>query len=185
MSEVEKFSSDLVSGPEAPSVSIAETMDFVANFLRRRWLTIIICVLLSVVAGAVFLHMASPIYTASATMMIETQKTPFQDSLQGKTTQDAPWIESQIGVLRSQPVAAYVVRQLRLADDPQFIRSDIGPFDKVLARLGWGNPDPQTEAERVGAAIAVVMGGLDVKRVGATYLLQINFRSPHPDPAPK
>jgi uncharacterized protein involved in exopolysaccharide biosynthesis len=89
VSEVEKFSSDLVSGPEAPSASIAETMDFVANFLRRRWLTIIICVLLSVVAGAVFLHMASPIYTASATMMIETQKTPFQDSLQGKSTQTA------------------------------------------------------------------------------------------------
>src|ERR1700720_4960650 len=106
MSEVEKFSSDLVSGPEAPSVSIAETMDLVANFLRRRWLTIVICVLLSAVAGAAFLRVASPIYTASSTMMIETQKTPFQDSL-GKTTQDAPWIESQIGVLKSQPVAAY------------------------------------------------------------------------------
>jgi succinoglycan biosynthesis transport protein ExoP len=185
VSEVEKFSSDLVSGPEAPSASIAETMDFVANFLRRRWLTIIICVLLSVVAGAVFLHMASPIYTASATMMIETQKTPFQDSLQGKTTQDAPWIESQIGVLRSQPVAAYVVRQLRLADNPQFIRSDIGPFDEVLARLGWGNPEPQTEAERAGAAIAVVMGGLDVKRIGQSYVLLISFRSPNADVATK
>ena len=185
MSEVEKFSSDLVSGPEAPSASIAETMDFVANFLRRRYLTIIICVLLSVVAGAVFLHMASPIYTASATMMIETQKTPFQDSLLSKTTQDAPWIESQIGVLKSQPVAAYVVRQLRLADDPQFIRSDIGPFDKILARLGWGDPEPQTEAERAGAAVAVVMGGLDVKRIGQSYVLLISFRSPNADIAAK
>jgi polysaccharide biosynthesis transport protein len=185
MSEVEKFSSDLVSGPEAPSVSIAETMDLVANFLRRRWLTIVICVLLSAVAGAAFLRVASPIYTASSTMMIETQKTPFQDSLLNKTTQDAPWIESQIGVLRSQPVAAYVVRQLRLADDPQFIRSDIGPFDKVLARLGWGSPEPQTEAERAAAAVAVVVGGTDVKRIGQSYVLQINFRSPNADLATK
>ena len=185
MSEVEKFSSDLVSGPEAPSVSIAETMDHVANFLRRRWLTIVICVLLSAVAGAAFLRVASPIYTASSTMMIETQKTPFQDSLLSKTTQEAPWIESQIGVLKSQPVAAYVVRQLRLADDPQFIRSDIGPFDKVLARLGWGSPEPQTEAERAGAAVAVVMGGVDVKRIGQSYVLLISFRSPNADVATK
>jgi succinoglycan biosynthesis transport protein ExoP len=185
MSEVEKFSSDLASGPEAPSVSIAETMDRVANFLRRRWLTIVICVLLALVAGAVFLRVASPIYTASSTMMIETQKTPFQDSLLNKTTQDAPWIESQIGVLRSQPVAAYVVRQLRLADDPQFIRSDIGPFEKLLARLGWGSPEPQTEAERAGAAVAVVMGGTDVKRIGQSYVLLISFRSPNADLATK
>src|ERR1700737_622930 len=185
MSKVEKFSSDLASGPEAPSVSIAETMDLVANFLRRGWLTIVICVLLSLVAGAVFLRVASPIYTASSTMMIETQKTPFQDSLLNKTTQDAPWSESQIGVLRSQPVAAYVVRQLRPADDPQFIRSDIGPFDKLLARLGWGSPEPQTEAERAGAAVAVVMGGLDVKRSGQSYVLLISFRSPNADVATK
>src|SRR6202011_5089533 len=111
MSEVEKFSSDLVSGREAPSASIAETMDLVANFLRRRWLTIVICVLVFLVIGGGFLRIASPIYTASSTMMIETQKTPFQDSLLGKPTQEAPWIESQIGVLRSQPVAAYVVKQ--------------------------------------------------------------------------
>src|ERR1700732_2616750 len=135
MSEVEKFSSDLVSGPEAPSVSIAETMDHVANFLRRRWLTIVICVLLSVVAGAAFLRVASPIYAASSTMMIETQKTPFQDSLLNKTTQEAPWIESQIGVLKSQPVAAYVVRQLRLEGEPQFIWSDNWPLGKILCRL--------------------------------------------------
>src|ERR1700738_616951 len=134
MSEVEKFSSDLVSGPEAPSVSIAETMDLVANFLRRRWLTIVICVLLSLVIGAAFLRLASQIYTAFSTMMIETQKTPFQDSLLGKPTQEAPWIESQVGVLKSQPVAAYVVRQLRLAGEPQFSLADLGSFDRVLCR---------------------------------------------------
>ena len=33
------------------------------------------------------------------------------------------WIESQIGVMRSQNVAAYVVKQLRLAEDPEFVHS--------------------------------------------------------------
>ena len=187
MPEVEQLDSGLLDGPNPPaSQTLGAQLDIVTNFLRRRYLIILICILLSLLGGALFLYKASPVYTASATMMIEPRKTPFPDSLLGNGTQsEGPWIDSQIGVLKSQPVAAYVVRQLRLADDPQFIRSDIGPFDKFLARLGWGNPEPQTEAERVGAAIAVVMGGLDVKRVGASYLLQINFRSPYPEQATK
>ena len=36
---------------------------------------------------------------------------------------DSAWIESQIGILKSQNVAAYVVKQLRLAEDPQIHRS--------------------------------------------------------------
>ena len=66
-------------------------------------------------------------------------------------------------VLRSQPVAAYVVKQLRLADDQQFLRSQNGVFDRLLARLGWGKPEPQSQAEQVGAAVQVVMDGLDAE----------------------
>ena len=69
-----------------------------------------------------------------------------------------------------------MVKQLRLADDPTFIRSGIDPFDKFLARLGWEDPDPKTEPERVDAAIAALIKGLDVQRVGASYLVRIDFR---------
>ena len=88
-------------------------------------------------------------------------------------------------VLKSQPVAAYVVKQLRLADDQQFLRSENGVFDRVLARLGLGKPEPQSDAERFGAAVEVVTGGLDVKRVGPSYVVQINFRSPNAEQGTK
>ena len=105
------------------------------------------------------------------------------------STNEASWIESQIGVLRSQPVAAYVVKQLRLAEDPQFVKSQSGPFerlfDRVLARVGWGDPEPNSDAERFGAAVQALMSGLNVSRIGPSYMVQINFRSPNAEQATK
>ena len=117
-------------------------------------------------------------------MMIETRNSQIlQKTSVGDLRPDPAWIESQIGVLRSQNVAAYVVKQLRLAEDREFIRSNIGPFDKLLARFGWGDPEPTTEGERTGAAIGTVMGGLDVRRVGQSYMMRIDFSSPNREQA--
>ena len=118
-------------------------------------------------------------------MLIETRQSPLQQTMSRDPAPDAAWIESQIGVLRSQNVAAYVVKQLRLADDPDFTRSDTGLFDKIRARLGWSAPEPSTEAERTGRAIAALMGGLQARRLGASYMMQIDFRSPNPAQAIK
>ncbi|MFZ2135635.1 MAG: AAA family ATPase [Xanthobacteraceae bacterium] len=123
-------------------------------------------------------------------MLLEARKTPFADALLSNTsTNEASWIESQIGVLRSQPVAAYVVKQLRLAEDPQFVKSQNGAFerlfDRVLARIGWGDPEPNSDAERFGAAVQALASGLSVGRIGPSYLVQISFRSPSAEQATK
>ena len=64
-----------------------------------------------------------------------------QKSSVGDPQPDAAWIESQIGVLKSQNVAAYVVKQLRLADDPEFTRSGTGLLDKLLPGSVGGRPN--------------------------------------------
>jgi polysaccharide biosynthesis transport protein len=177
-----------LNGPETPlSASLAQQMSFVAGFLRRRYLTIVIFLLLALACGALYMFTAVPVYTASSTMMIEARKSPLQESLLGlsSTTPDPAWIDSQIQILTSQSVAAYVVKQLRLADDPQFVRGGRGPLDKLLARVGLGAAEPNSDAERVGAAVAAVMAGLQVKRVGASYLVKIDFRSQNPEIAAK
>ena len=119
--------------------------------------------------------------------MIEPRKGLLQQTLGGDPPPDAAWIESQIGVLKSQNVAAYVVKQLRLAEDPQFIRSGDGlidqllaGFDKLLARLGWQAPNPKQKRSDVGEAIAAFMRRLDVRRIGTSYLMRIDFRSRNP-----
>ena len=169
--------SDSVIGPEAPaSATLGAQIDIVVKFLRRRYLTILIGLLLALPFGALYLYITPATYTASATMMIESRKSPLEPLL-GNSSPDPAWIESQIGVLKSLNIASYVVKQLRLADDPEFIRSGETPLDKLLARFGWGPPEPKTEPERVSAAIGALSNGLEVKRVGGSYLMRIEFRS--------
>jgi succinoglycan biosynthesis transport protein ExoP len=162
--------------------TVGERIDFVMGFLRRRYLIILICLLLAIPMGGLYHFTAPATYTASTTMMIESQQTPLQRSQVAPP--DAPWIESQIGVIKSVNVAAYVVKQLRLADDPEFT-SATGLFDKIFARLGWKNSEPASEAERVSQAISTLSSQLEARRVGQSYLMQIDFRSVNPGQAIK
>src|SRR5262245_6265590 len=167
-------------------------MDFIVRFLRRRYLIILTSLLLCLPLGALYLFTAPSSYTASAAILIEPRKGLLQQTLGGDPQlPDAAWIESQIGVLKSQNVAAYVVKQLRLAEDPEFIRSDEGLIDrlltlsdKLLARLGWP-AEPKTEAEHVAATIVAFMNQLDVRRIGTSYLMKIDFRSRNREQAVK
>src|SRR5262245_34921611 len=173
-------------GLEVPaSMSLGAVIDLALAFLRRRWLGIAVCLVVSVALGGAYLYTAKPSYTATATMMLETRKDLIlPQSLLGEVPPDATWIESQIGVLKSQSVVAYVVRQLRLADDPGF-SYPTSPFEKLLARFGWGTPAPQTDAERTGSAIGTVMSGLEIKRLGPSLLIRIDFRGSNPEQAAK
>src|SRR4029077_10919607 len=92
---------------------------------------------------------------------------------------------SQMGVLRSVNVAAYVAKQLRLADDPAFMGTTPGLFDRLLVRLGWSTSDSKSEAERAAKATGRVIGGLGVQRLGLSYMIRIDYRSDNPDLAVK
>jgi polysaccharide biosynthesis transport protein len=184
--KIEKPQSDPMIGPELPEApTLGAQIDIVTGFLRRRYLLILTGLLLSVPLGALYLYITPASYTASAVMMIEPRKGPL-DSLVGSTVPDTLWIDSQSIALKSLNVASYVVKQLRLADDPEFVRSGVEWFDKLLARLGWGeDPEPKTEAERVGAAINAFNNGLDVRRIRESYMMRIDFRSQNSEQATK
>jgi succinoglycan biosynthesis transport protein ExoP len=171
---------DLVASP-----TVGERIDFVKAFLRRRYLGILIFVILSVPCAVLYLFVIPPTYTASAMLLIESQSNVLQHTIFGGDLRvDASWIESQMGVLRSQNVAAYVVKQLRLADDPQFTREpDL--IDKVMIRLGYKPPWTKSETERTNKAVIAVMKALDVRRVGQSYIMTINVSWPNQDQAIK
>ena len=163
------FENSLISANEvdvATPATFSERIDFIVGFLRRRYISILFCLLASLPFGALYLRLTPATYTASTTMMMETRPSRLQESLMGESPADPVWLESQIGVLRSLNVSSYVVKQLRLADDPKFVDSDAGLIAKILARFGKEPAAPKSEAERVGAAIREVSRGLDVRRAG-------------------
>jgi succinoglycan biosynthesis transport protein ExoP len=183
---IEQPESDLVIGPELPaSPTLGAQINFVIGFLRRRYLLILTGLLLALPFGAFYLYITPAAYTASSVMMIEPRKGPLEP-LMSSTIPDTVWIESQSIALKSLNVTGYVVKQLRLADDPEFVRSGVDWLDKLRFRLGWGaDPEPKSEPERVAAATAAVKSGLSIKRLGQSYMMQIDFRSQNMEQATK
>src|SRR5262245_50611368 len=102
----ESLQSTAISDQEiAPSPTLAERIDFAWSFLRRRYLIVLGCLLFALPVGGLYLYVTPAAYTASTTMLIDTRSNrALQQTILGDTTPDAGWIESQIGVLRSQSV---------------------------------------------------------------------------------
>src|SRR6185436_20152396 len=101
-----------ISGAElevSPPTSFGGQIDLVTAFLRRRYLSILVCTLVALPIGAFILFTTPSTYTASAVMMIETRKSPLPGLAGADAPVDAGWIESQIGIMKSQNVASYVV----------------------------------------------------------------------------
>jgi succinoglycan biosynthesis transport protein ExoP len=183
--QTEQLASIPLDGTElSASSTFGERIDFAKAFLRRRYLVILTCLLLSAPFAALYLISTPPTYTASATMLIESQSNLLARSLFGSDMRlDAAWMESQIGIIKSQLVAAYVVKQLRLADDPRFTRPEPGLLERIMIRFGRKPPEAKSEGERTNQAILAVMGGLDARRVGQSYVMSINASWSSPDQA--
>jgi len=167
---------------------------YVIGLLRRRYPSILAFLFGSLAIGALYLLVAPPSFTASATMMIDARRSPALQSIYPDAPTDGAWIESQLGILKSENVALNVVKQLHLAEDAEFTRSDAGllsqirafvsgnPFLGQIRTLVTGKPPRSSESRseestRQAAAVAAVIGGLDVRRVGPSYLVRIEFRS--------
>ena len=110
------------------------------GFLRRRYLSIFAFVLAALACAGLYLLITPPSFTASATMMIDARRSQALQSIYPDAPSDAAWIESQIGILKSENVALNVVKQLRLTEDLAFTGSASGWFDQLAAFVSGNLP---------------------------------------------
>jgi len=113
--------------------SAAEFYTDLVRFIRRQLPLILGIAFLSLALGVVYVLNAPPMYTAQASMIIDTRKVNLfqQPSLIGDTQVDSAAVESQVEILRSENIALAVIRDLRLADDPEFV----GPGGGLIGSL--------------------------------------------------
>ena len=93
-------------------------------------------------------------------------------------------VESQVEVLKSENIARSVVKANHLTENPDIVGSGNDLWGTVTAAI-FGAPPPEvsSETELTKRAVGAVMGGLSVKRVGLTYVIEIGFQSKSPDTA--
>jgi len=169
----------------APSTAMSPA-DVIASFARlsrRRAGIIVLIFACCVVCGAVYLYVAPPKYLAHASLIIDTRKTQLfqQQQVLADTPVDSATVDSQIEVLKSETIAAAVVKELHLTTDPEFVGSKPGLFGTIISFLFPSAPASETDLEQ--RAQETFHAGLFPRRVGTTYVIEIGFLSRSPERA--
>jgi polysaccharide biosynthesis transport protein len=166
-------------------MGLAEFVNFAWGFSRRQYLVVIFCALLAILLGLIYLQHTPPRYTAHAAMIIDTRKGQvFQNqSILADAPIDLAGVESQVQIVKSENVAASVIKGLQLIEVPEFVGGAASPIDRLLAYLRSSPPPPRSEFELMRQVINTFERNLDAVRVGMSYVLDISYTANDPDRA--
>ncbi|RVA29636.1 ATPase, partial [Mesorhizobium sp. M7A.F.Ca.US.001.01.1.1] len=109
----------------------------ITAFLRHYIGTVIACLAAALLVVGFYILTTDPTFTASARILIEP-KLPqhLQEGGEVNLSLDTAQVESQIAVMQSEKIAAMVLDQLKLADDPKFNRSQAPILAERFRRIG-------------------------------------------------
>lgn len=159
----------------------------VVDFVYRYFVLISATVALGIALAVIYILTAVPLYTAYGQLLIDV-KVPQLATEQWReagSALDNAQIESQIAVLRSEPVALAVVRRLDLANDPAFMSSvtpapDIGAKPSATAAPPSGSQQMWSKDDRLITAVGLAQAGLGIRRLGFAYVLEVSYTAADP-----
>jgi polysaccharide biosynthesis transport protein len=152
------------------AVSPAEYLARIVSFIHRRFLIALAPLPLTIGLAAVYLLTKAPLYQATARIFIDTGNKV--QVFQQPTIVDpgVALLDSEIEILKSDTFALSIINKLHLTEDPEFVGSNSGS-----SLLSYFFPHDSAEG--------IFQKQLTVSRVGATYVMEIGFRSIDPDRA--
>jgi exopolysaccharide transport family protein len=168
-------------GDEGPH---AVDLHDIVNFLWREWLFIVTIVAATFVVGAVLLLRQTPLYTASAEVLLDSKRDRLADPVQADMVVNFAEVENQMEIIRSTALLRRVVVSQHLAPASRADRAAhpadgpaIAPATIDAATVDLAHLPPS-----VTAAIQQLKGGLVVSR-NKGHLITIAFTSPDPQRA--
>jgi succinoglycan biosynthesis transport protein ExoP len=177
----------------AEHVSPAELYREFRGFIGRQYPVIAFVVLLTLALAAVYAFTSPARYTSHAVIVIDTNKNQLfqQQPVFSDAPIDSTMVDTQIEILKSEKIAASVVKDLHLTEDPEFVSPRAGLvrelLDFVIGMFSFGPPDISADVTPdsglIRTAISTFEGDLSIKRVGLTYAINIDFQSLSPDRA--
>lgn len=153
---------------------------------RHKWAILgfagIVCVLTYVVVSAM-----TPIFESTATLMIESKQANVVSvqEVYGVDTSQREYYQTQFEVLNSRKLAEKVVRELNIANEPEY---DPDKQDKMTLRSFipfLPKEDPPTAEQLHQAVIKRFRDNLSIEPIRNTQLVKIRFDSADPTLAPK
>ncbi len=165
---------------------------------KHRWLILAMGVAVTIIV-ALRVSMMTPLYTAQSTIMLKPGSPELLENrggVQGETeSYDDPdsFMKTQCEILKSRTLAAYVIEQIGLAYDPNFVgkKTKPGPFKSFLkgirdSLLGARQPTKTASAAdthlqaSVAGLTGAYLGALQIRPVTDTELVNIVFITANP-----
>jgi succinoglycan biosynthesis transport protein ExoP len=179
------------------SAMMSDTIDvqkFIAMFRRRIRLLIAVALVIFIAVLVVTIR-ETPLYSSTASLIIDTRQQNVVESQQvlSGLTADTSVIDSEVEVLRSRQLAERVAEKLNLVSDPEF-NPDLGEpglvsgvVSSIKGVFGAAAPDRARENlggnEAIAGTVDAVMSRTAVRRVGLTFVMNVTFTSESPTKA--
>jgi succinoglycan biosynthesis transport protein ExoP len=193
-----------VIASESRARGIMTTLADFLQILWRRRAVVLTTILASLLVALVYLFTATPKYSATVSLLIQNKEDTFQqlamiqEAITGAATPGED-VVTELEVMRSRRLAAKVVDDMDLVNDPEFNESLVEP-STVAKIVGWVNPmrllalvmpapaPEDTSEERRKAVerekvIDSFMDHLSVSQLGVSRLFFISFLSENSDKA--
>jgi len=158
---------------------------------RGKWF-IALCAALAVAAAAYYAMVAAtPMYRASAVVILETRQDQIVDlqSVVGGLSGDATEINSEVEVLRARSLMARVVSDLKLTLDPEFNAALRPPSPvnamkaQILERVGLHDvtPPAPTSPESVeDKVVSALLDHVSIRNVPSSLVFRVSVESENP-----
>ena len=159
-------------------------------FFRRQMRPIAGCGVIGLVIGVAYLGIATPQYTAVATLVIDTRNAHPVGGQQAAPDwqSESAYVESQLELIHSPATLRGVVDKLHLDRDPAFIPGKPGPIGRAIAAvkalipgLGAGGTGLDAAARDHAMAEAALSRMLQVWRIGTTSVVEVRVHTPDRD----
>src|SRR5262245_14675921 len=154
---------------------------------RRRGPMVVAIAILGGLIGAVYALQLTPLYTASATILIDPRK---QNVAGGEAVisgfdSSAETIASQIELMKSRDVVKRAVEKLKLNEQQNAPQEKDSVIGLIWSQLFKDNrqEDPENdlalEQDTLEPTIRAVQSAMGVSRKGFSYILALSFTSPN------
>jgi polysaccharide biosynthesis transport protein len=167
----------LVAKQDRGSQPIFSRHVFFVLWYRR--FTIIAAISATLLAALVFLIFAPVRYTATTTMVLDTDQPPTaQNEIKAEPRVDDAAMESHVETIKSENVVVPVIKKLKLMEDPEFQELTFDPqrwFSNGAAYDAAGS-----EEKALRTAIDIFKKRLLVTRIPHSYVVDIDYTSLDP-----
>ena len=179
---------------DAPVEADLDLEQLVKAARRQLWVLLAFAVI-GVAFGAAYIAQSVPRYTATSVLIIDSTKDKSSISASiADLTYDSGAIDSQLEVLKSEGTASSVVSALNLTNNEDFLRTPETGFARwlgaVRSSVGLGGdsgpadpplPEGDDGKARLRRALVNQLGSnLEVRRVGRSYVINIDYTAPDP-----